>query len=390
MALLPGLLWAQGQGSIGGVVRFAGEAVASHRIMLIRFGPDDEVQRTPGETDAEGAFLFDNLSTDAGFTYFVGIRYEEQLHRSEPISLQEVAKRTDLVLNLDDPSAQALPAQPSARALRVTSHLMVVVKRNDRLEVREIVKILNRSTEAFGGSSGPGRDPHGSFRLALPPGYYDLMGVEGDLDSSHIRQHETGLFYTAPLEPGEHTLMFTYALPLQGKVMMIVPRRTLPTDLLDILVEEQSFAATSDLEFVGRVSIEPHEFTHFRAADLSERSRSWLQLAQRARPVPALQVGVYGLVVAVSLAGVAAPYVRTRSTAPAVLPPPMPPTAQQLHELRQTELLLLQRISRLDREHEAGAIADADYHPRRGDYKAQLCIVLRQLQHAGGRQNQRV
>ena len=390
VALPPGWVGAQGQGSIGGVVRSAGDVVPSHRVMLIRFGPDNDVQRTPGETDGQGAFLFENLSTDAGFTYFVGIRYGEQLHRSEPISLQELPKRTDVVLDLDDPSAQALPTLPDVPALRVTSHLMVVVKRNDRLEAREIVKILNRGAVAAGVASGAGADPHGSFRLALPPGYYDLKGVEGDLDSSQVRQHDTGLIYTAPLEPGEHSLMFTYALPLQGKVMMIVPRRTLRTDVLDILVEEQSFAATSDLEFAGRVSIEPHVFTHFRGSDLPERSRSWLQLAQRARPVPALQVGVYGLVVAVSLAGVAAPCVRTRRAGPAALAPAVPPTVQQLQELRQIELLLLQRISRLDREHEAGAIADADYHPRRGDYKAQLCQILRQLLQAEGRQNQRV
>ena len=389
-AVPPSWVWAQGQGSIAGVVRAAGDAVASHRIMLIRFGPENDVQRTPGETDAQGGFRFENLSTDAGFTYFVGIRYEEQLHRSEPISLEELPNRTDIVLNLDDPSAQALPAQPDAPVLQVTSHLMVIVKRNDRLEAREIVKILSRGTEAVGGSSGAEPDPHGSFRLALPPGYYDLKGVEGDLDSRHVRQHDTGLVYTAPLEPGEHSLMFTYALPLQGKVMMIVPRRTLPTDVLDILVEEQSFAATSDLQLAGRVSIEPHVFTHFRGADLPALSRSWLQLARRARPVPALQMGVYGLVVAVSLAGVAAPYVRTRRSAPVPLPPAAPPTVQQLQELRQTELLLLQRISRLDREYEAGALADADYHPRRGDYKAQLCQVLRQLQLTGGRQSQRV
>ena len=390
IAALPGWVWAQGPGSIGGVVQSAGQPVDSHRIMLIRFGPDNDVQRTPGKTDAQGAFLFEDLPTAAGFTYFVGIRYEEQLRRSEPILLHEVPKRADIVLNLDDPSAQALPAQPVAPALRVTSHLMVLVKRNDRLEVREIIKILNRGTEAFSGSPDAAPGPHGSFRLSLPSGYFDLQGVEGDLDSSQVRQHATGLIYTAPLETGEHNLMFTYALPLQGRVMMIVPRRTLSTDLLDILVEEQSFAATSDLEFAGRVSIEPHVFTHFRGADLSERTRSWLQLAQRATDVPALRVGVYGLVVAVSLAGAAGPYVRIRKGGPAVLPPLAQPTAQQVDELRQTELLLLQRISRLDREYEAGTLGEADYHPRRGDYKAQLCHILRQLQLVGERQDQRV
>ena len=378
------------EGSIGGVIRSGGEVVGAHRIMLIRFGPDNDVQRTPGETNAQGEFLFENLSTDGIFTYFVGIRYQDQLHRSEPITLQDTPHRTDLVLNLDDPSAQALPAQPDTPMLQVTSHLMVIVKRNERLEVREIVKIVNRGTTAFTGSAGaaPG-GIHGSFHLPLPQGYYDLQGIEGGLDSSQIRQHATGLFYTAPLEPGEHNLMFTYALPLQGKVMMILPRRTLPTDVLDVLVEEESFVATSDLSFAGRVSVEPHVFTHFRGTDLPERSRSWLQLAQQATAFPALRVGAYGLVVVLSLAGMTAPYARGRRAKP-VAAPQLQATPEQIHDLRAAEQLLLQRISQLDRRREAGAIDDVDYHPRRRDYKAQLCGLLRQFQQIGEYQNQRV
>ena len=399
VALVCGLLvlgawstWAAAaaHGRIGGVIRSAAGVVDSHRIMLIRFGPDNDVQRTPGETNAQGEFLFENLSTDGSFTYFVGIRYQEQLHRSEPISLQETPHRTALVLNLDDPSAQALPAQPAAPALRVTSHLMVVVKRNERLEVREIVKLVNRGTETFTGPAGADAGvPHGSFHLSLPPGYYDLQGIEGGLDPSRVRRHDSGLVYTAPLAPGEHDVMFTYALPLRGRVMMILPRRTLPTDVLDVLVGEASLAATSDLPFAGRVAIEPHVFTHFRGVDLPERSRSWLQLAQRATALPALRVGVYGLVAALSLAGMAAPYARTRRAASTAVPP-VQATPQQAHALRAAEQRLLQRISRLDRQREAGAIKDADYHPRRHAYKAQLCGLLRQLRQIGEYQNQRV
>ena len=378
------------EGSIGGVIRSGGDGVGAHRIMLIRFGPDNDVQRTSGETNAQGEFLFENLSTDGSFTYFVGIRYQDQLHRSEPISLQDTLRRTDLVLNLDDPSAQALPAQPDAPTLQVTSHLMVIVKRNERLEMREILKIVNRGTIAFTGPTGAASDvPHGSFHLSLPPGYYDLQGIGGELDASHIRQHATGLFYTAPLEPGEHNVMFTYALPLQGRVMMILPRRTLPTDVLDVLVEEESLAATSDLSFAGRVSVEPHVFTHFRGTDLPARSRSWLQLAQRATAFPALRVGVYGLVVVLSLAGMTAPYARGRRVRP-VAAPQLQATQQQIHDLRAAEQLLLQRISRLDKQREAGTIDDANYHPRRHDYKAQLCSLLRQFQQIGEYQNQRV
>ena len=54
VCVVSGWVWAEGHGSIGGVVQSAGRAVGSHRIMLIRFGPENDVQRTPGETDAQG------------------------------------------------------------------------------------------------------------------------------------------------------------------------------------------------------------------------------------------------------------------------------------------------------------------------------------------------
>ncbi len=75
--LLPSAGCAEGHGRIRGVIQREGQGFAEQRIMLIRFGPNQEVQRTPGQTDAEGRFLFDNLETGSAFTYFVGIRYQE-------------------------------------------------------------------------------------------------------------------------------------------------------------------------------------------------------------------------------------------------------------------------------------------------------------------------
>ena len=46
------------------------------------------MQRFPGQTDAEGRFLFENLEIGPAFTYFIGIRYKEQLRRSDPVILQ--------------------------------------------------------------------------------------------------------------------------------------------------------------------------------------------------------------------------------------------------------------------------------------------------------------
>ncbi len=53
------VLHAAEPGRISGMIQQAGQGIAEHRIMLIRFGPNDEVHRTPGQTDAQGRFVFD-------------------------------------------------------------------------------------------------------------------------------------------------------------------------------------------------------------------------------------------------------------------------------------------------------------------------------------------
>ena len=69
---LPRIGRTEGVGRIRGVIQREGKGFAGQRIMLIRFGPNQDVQRFPGQTDAEGRFLFEDLEIGPAFTYFVG------------------------------------------------------------------------------------------------------------------------------------------------------------------------------------------------------------------------------------------------------------------------------------------------------------------------------
>src|SRR2546427_11081508 len=60
LGLWPAWLSAEEHGNISGVIQREGHGVAAHRIMLVRMGPQQEVQRTPGQTDAQGGFRFGN------------------------------------------------------------------------------------------------------------------------------------------------------------------------------------------------------------------------------------------------------------------------------------------------------------------------------------------
>src|SRR5919198_5159233 len=108
----------EGVGRIRGVIQRHGKGIAEQRIMLIRFGPNQEVERFPGQTDAEGRFLFENLETGPAFTYFVGIRYNDQLRRRDPVRLQG-EEPGEVVLEVGEQPAQESKENAASPQLRI-------------------------------------------------------------------------------------------------------------------------------------------------------------------------------------------------------------------------------------------------------------------------------
>lgn len=373
MGGVPMLVFAAAPGSIRGVVRLQGKGIAEHRIMLVRLGPGQEVQRTPGHTDAEGHFVFEQLEADPAFEYVVGIRYEGRLFRSAAVRLQPGQNLTDVLLEVEQPSTQAQDVLPTT--LYIANHLKVVVLRNDRLEVREIVRLIKPEAAAIADQQG-----RFSLHLPLPQGYYDVTDLQG-LDTAHVRLEPSGLFYTAPLAVGEHRIVFSYAMPFQHKVAIILSERSLPTVTLDLLVQDAQLVASSDLRFEGRVSFEPHTFFHFRGTDLPAQARSWLQVTRRSGAAPLLQVLTYSLIIGLVLLGIIVAWVSmTRSQKQADIEPDLR-TADR-RALTTARFRLLNDIARLDDLHEAGGMSQTAYRRQREAYKQQLLVLYEQLQAA--------
>jgi hypothetical protein len=368
---------AEERGSISGTVQLNGQGISEHRLMLIRFGPGGDVQRTPGQTDTTGQFIFGNLETGEAFEYFVGIRYEGQLYRSAPIRLMTGQHRTRVVVELGTPATEEAVNLPS---FLIANHLVVLVSRDDHLEVREVVRVLSNQTQPRPKASTESSPSKNFLLLPLPQGYFNFVGMQG-LNPEHVRLLPVGLHYVAPIGEGEHRFVYTYSLPLHTNLATIVSERTLPTTVLDVLVEDNQLVASSDLQFMGRVSIEPHTFWHFQGANLAVHTRSWLQVTRRNASAPFLQAGTYCIIVGIILSGIGLPLYRTwrwrtqqRQGVDGL--------SEELADLHVSRLRLLQTIAHLDDQYYAGIIEPSVYQQHRSEYKKQLLDIVRQLRHA--------
>jgi hypothetical protein len=366
------------------MIQREGQGLAEQRIMLIRFGPNQEVQRFPGQTDAAGRFLFENLETGPAFTYFVGIRYQEQLHRSDPVILQG-EESAEVLLEVHEPPALAAKGSEAPPQLRIINRLLVIVGRGTHLEVREVIRVANTGTTPYIDKAGHGGATGISLYLPLPPGHSNMSQVQG-LNADYVHVDASGLSYLAPLPPGEHQIVYTYNLPWHDSLATILVERTLGTSMLDVLVEDEHLHASSDLAFGGRISIEPHIFAHFRGTNLEAHSRSWLQVTPRQTSASWLHVGAYGLIVGIVLLGVCMP-LRDVWHGPAQ---PEPRETQARQRAQRSDVqgagrYLLQSMARLDDEYENGSVAADTYQQRRQAYKEQLCKLVEELQrHEAG------
>ena len=371
--------WAEEPGTIRGVVRKDGQSVAEHRIMLIRFGPNQQdVQRIPGQTDTEGRFVFEQLETGPQFSYFVGIRYAEQLYRSAPIALASGDVREEVLVEVSTGGTPAIG--DAAPRLDIEHHIMAVVWRQDRIDVREVVSVRNTGAQPYQGvPEHPGMAAY-SLHLPLPEGYYDFQLVQG-LTKESVHSALPGLYYTAPLAPGTHRIVYSYALPMPDTVRMVLTRRTLPTRVFDIFVDTRQLVASSDVPFYGRVDIESHPFFHFRGTNVEANSRSWLQVTRLSTSASVLRIVSYASILGMALLGVVIPLYHTwrgpwRSQHHQAI------SVEQMQQWHTERVGLLRTMARLDDQHAAGVLDDATYRQSRGACKSQLLDIVEQLQTA--------
>lgn len=379
--------WAQESGAILGIVQLKGKGIAEHRIMLLQFGAGPGPNRIPGQTDADGRFSFEGLKTGAELSYVVGIRYEGVLYRSGNIILKANEIHDNVVVKVGSSGRKAIEGDGLAMLgeVHIGHQIIAVVWRDDHLEVREIVGIRHPGKEAYLGPSGSHGVSSSVLHLPLPTGYYNLQNVQG-LELNHLRSDSRGLFYTAPLEPGNYQVVYTYSLPRPTSVATILTHRTLPLVMLDLFVETKNLVASSDLRAMGQVRIESHLFLHFRGSNLAAQSRNWFQITLVDESVSAAtRILGYGLIIGLTLFGILMPvYSVVWSKRQIESGTAEPVQAVRLQVWQSEYEQLVQQIARLDDSREEGTLDAMAYREQRRMAKYRLMEVAQQLRTDDG------
>ncbi len=364
----------QAGGRIEGQVQQAGQAIADHRIMLIRFGPGQEVNRTPSQTDAQGSFVFEGLETGDELTYVVGIQYEGKLFRSESVRLSANETKSDVKVEVGAAGTDALKPGAEPTRVHIPHHIIAIMLREDRLNVREIVNIRNPGTAPYRGEEQRNYVLH----LPLPDGYDNLHDVQG-VPPEHVRSDRFGLYLTQPLAPGTHRLIYTYTLPMAHRVRTLLLRQSLPIGMVDVFTDAQRLVATSNFQFLGEMPIQSHTFLHFRGTTPEPGARNWVQITRLGTSVSnALRAVSYTLIVTIALVGLVIPLYngwRRRSRLAAGAAPP----AEALQAWQAEHARLLAAIAQLDDAQAASALDEPVYRQHRQAYKQQLRQVAEDL-----------
>jgi hypothetical protein len=216
-----------------------GGDVAGVEIVLTRFQQMDAVDTFTTTVEDDGSYEFDDLPVMPNEAYLARLIYEDIEFSSSMILLnQEIEAERDITVYepTDDPSV-----------LELVSRGIVIANANSEagvVEILEIIALENESDRVFVG------DDRGQvLRLAMPenaseiapqPGF-DYGQLAFDDDRPNV------LISTGPVLPGSHNPMISYQIPYEGTSARLAVGTAMPTAMLRVLVQEDSFDISSNV-----------------------------------------------------------------------------------------------------------------------------------------------
>jgi len=203
-----------GAGTLRGQIVHASrpEAAAGISVLLYALPESAPPGMREGVSDAQGRFVFTNVSNDPATVYLIGVRAGE-VPFGVRVHFAPGERERSVALPISDPTADA-------KGVSIDAALWQLESGCESLLVSEAHTLRNTSSRVIfvPESERSGREP--LFRSTLPPEASGFEGHAGMFTGGLALEGQQAVFW-GPLYPGTQTLEFSWALPLKGRTAQL-------------------------------------------------------------------------------------------------------------------------------------------------------------------------
>lgn len=338
-----------------------GSSVADQEITLTTYLNDAETGSTTTNTDAEGQFAFDTLSTESSYSYQVTLNFQQADYNSDWVSFAEgeTNKFTEVTVYNSTTSDEAIKM--------ATAHTIIYVEQGS-LHVAEYFLVVNEADRTYIGSKEVAAGTRETLRFSIPGEVTDLQ-YGGALMDCCIYGSEDGFVDTMAVLPGSKEVAYSYKVDYSSGEYTFSRRVNYPITDFNLMVQGEAVQVTSDqLVPKGLLDMEGVRFNHASGSDFTPGDTLVAQISG----LP--ETGNQGIVIwtvlvlGVLVGGFGLVYLLRKKR--------LQPVKAEV-SLDQRRQRLLVELAQMDDDFEDGKTPEEVYRRLRAERKAQL-VALRQ------------
>jgi hypothetical protein len=205
-------------------VPVSGQSVTLH---VVRQNEEIPVPGATRTTDSNGRISFENVPDGADLEYYVATEFAGAFYTEGPVERRpDGSFRQDLAV---------FDVGKEIDKVEVVNHHIIVERKDDGLQIHEILIIDNKAPTAYLGI-GANHAENAGMRLGLPASVKDFHAGMGAEEGTLVAQGRE-MMSLRPIPPGQRPLSFSYRVPLSGR-MDLSHRFYFPTRNFVVMIDD--------------------------------------------------------------------------------------------------------------------------------------------------------
>ncbi|MDP3879947.1 MAG: carboxypeptidase-like regulatory domain-containing protein [Dehalococcoidales bacterium] len=315
------------------------------------------------QTDAEGRFTFDGLSTEPGYTYQINTKYQEAEYPGEWLNFDDGVLEKSVEFTVYESTTDD-------SVVKISMAHAIIYPEEGALRIMEYYYFTNDTDRTYIGTKELADNPGTweSLDFSLPGGAEDLYPEYGLMECC-IYPTAGGFIDSMPVMPGNREIIFSYLVKNKSGAFNLSQTIHYPLGNYNLLVQGGGAKVNSDRLIAGEpLDINGTIFSHFSGSDFSRGETLVAQITGLPQPGNQ-QAALWIILTLVVLTG---GFSLSRLLKKRQLQPV--PAGDTLEQRRER---LLGELARLDDDFDSGKINEAAYRKLRAERKSQLVKLLR-------------